>query len=193
MTLTASAPRQNGPMAADPSETRLPLRWADPEVEIRISTRRRKTAAAYWEQGRIVVVLPRHIRVADRPELVDWLVTRVRAKRPGVGTSDDDLAARADRLGQRYLGGRRPSSIRWVSNQTRRWGSCSSVAGEIRLSDRLRAVPEWVLDAVIVHELAHLEHSDHSPAFHELADRHPRQREAGVFLQGFQLGLDHDR
>ncbi len=182
-----------GPVPGSRGDPQLPLRWADPEVEVRISPRRRKTAAAYWEQGRIVVVLPRHVRVADRPELVDWLVTRVRAKRPGVGTSDDDLAARADRLGRRYLGGPHPSSIRWVSNQTRRWGSCSSVAGEIRLSDRLRAVPEWVLDAVIIHELAHLEHPDHSPAFHELADRYPRQREAAIFLQGFQLGLDHER
>jgi predicted metal-dependent hydrolase len=169
----------------------LPLRWSQPDVEVRVSTRRRKTATAYWEQGRIVVVVPRHVRVSDRAELVDWLVARVRAKRPGVGSTDAELAARADRLGRRYLEGRRPSSIRWVANQTRRWGSCSAVAGEIRLSDRLRAVPEWVLDAVIVHELAHLEHPDHSPAFHELADRHPRQREAGIFLAGFQLGLDH--
>ena len=51
-------------------------------------------------------------------------------------------------------------------------------------------VPAWVLDATIVHELAHLVHPDHSSAFHAVADRYPRQREATVFLEGYSLGLE---
>lgn len=166
---------------------------AAPEVVVRTSTRRRKTAAAFWEQGRIVVVVPAHVPRAQRAELVDWLVARVVAKRPGASESDESLLARAQALADRYVDGVRPSSIRWVTNQSKRWGSCSTQTGEIRLSHRLRAVPEWVLDATIVHELAHLVHADHSAAFHAIADRHPRQREALVFLEGYSLGLQTAR
>lgn len=160
-----------------------------PEVVVRTSTRRRKTAAAFWESGRIVVVMPTHVPRSDRPELVEWLVARVMAKRPGTTATDDVLAARAAALADRYLDGVRPASIRWVTNQGKRWGSCSIQTGEIRLSHRLRVVPDWVLDATIVHELAHLVHADHSAAFHSLADRHPRQHDALVFLEGYSLGL----
>ncbi len=161
-----------------------------PEVVVRSSTRRRKTATAFWEGGRIVVVVPSHVRRADRPELVEWLVARVLARRPRASASDEALAARAAELADRYVDGVRPSSIRWVTNQAKRWGSCSAEAGEIRLSHRLAVVPAWVLDATIVHELAHLVHPNHSAAFHRLADRFPRQREASIFLEGYSLGLD---
>ncbi len=93
----------------------------------------------------------------------------------------------------RYLVGTRPASVRWVTNQTARWGSCSYYSGDIRVSHRLRVVPEWVLDSVLVHELAHLTYPDHSPDFHRLADGYPRHDEAGVFLAGYGLGLSTGR
>jgi predicted metal-dependent hydrolase len=111
------------------------------------------------------------------------------AKRPRAGASDEALARRAASLADRYVDGVRPASIRWVTNQGKRWGSCTAQTGEIRLSHRLRAVPEWVLDATIVHELTHLVHPNHSPHFHQIANRYPRQREATIFLEGYSLGL----
>jgi len=174
-------PPRDGPAPATPAD------W--PEVEIRTSARRRKTASAYWSDGRVVVLMPAHVRGAKRAELVDWLVDRAIAKQPRLRRSDEALAERAGLLADRYVEGARPSSIRWVTNQSKRWGSCTAQTGEVRLSHRLRAVPDWVLDAVIVHELAHLVHADHSAAFHEVADRYPRQREASVFLDGYILGL----
>ncbi len=160
-----------------------------PDVIVRTSTRRRKTATAYWENGRILVVMPSHVPPADRAQLIDWLVARVLHKRPGAAATDEALASRASVLADRYVDGVRPASIRWVTNQERRWGSCSTHTGEIRLSHRLRAVPDWVLDATIVHELAHLLHADHSAEFHAVANRHPRQRDARLFLEGYSLGL----
>jgi metallopeptidase YgjP-like protein len=167
---------------ADPSQ---------PDIEVRSSTRRRKTATAFWQHDRIVVVLPSWMPRADRGPMVESLVRRVLAQRPARHASDDDLGQRAAALSRRYLHGTLPRSIRWVSNQRRRWGSCSAHSQEIRVSDRLRVVPPWVLDAVLVHELAHLDEPSHSPRFRELVGRYPRMAEADVFLEGFGLGLEH--
>jgi len=138
----------------------------------------------------VVVVLPARLPKADRSELVDGLVRRVLAQRPHLTTSDRALTLKCAALGDRYLDGVRPSAVRWVSNQQRRWGSCTSRTREIRISDRLRVVPGWVLDAVLVHELAHLIEPSHSPRFRKLAARYPRTAEADVFLAGFTLGLE---
>ena len=83
-----------------------------------------------------------------------------------------------------------PSSIRFVANQRSRWGSCTPSTGEIRVSDRIARFPGWVLDAVIVHELAHLVEAHHGPAFHALADRYPKQERAHGFLLAMQLTGD---
>ncbi len=84
----------------------------------------------------------------------------------------------------------RARSIRWVGNQQHRWGSCTSRTGEIRISERLRFVPGWVLDAVLVHELAHLIEPTHSARFRRLANRYPRTEEADTFLAGYTLGQE---
>jgi hypothetical protein len=163
-----------------------------PEVEVRVSKRRKKTSEAKWVGGRIVVSVPAHLDRESRQKTVDWLVERLLTRHSLQSRlGDDELLARAIELSDRYLVGARPASVRWVTNQTARWGSCSYSSGDIRVSHRLRAVPEWVLDSVLVHEVAHLTHPDHSPAFHRLAGTYPRHKEAGVFLAGYGLGLSN--
>lgn len=158
------------------------------EVEIRVSERRRKSSQAHLEAGRIVVVVPSRMSVADREEVATRLAHRMLDHAKGVHSSDEELKRRAHELGRRYLDGVRPSSIRWVSNQTRRWGSCTPGTGAIRLSVRLRTVPDWVLDAVIVHELAHLIEPSHGTRFRALCGRFSRSAEADAFLLGFEHG-----
>jgi len=163
-----------------------------PEVEVRVSTRRKKTAGAHWEGDRIVVVVPTHLRGAERDDMVDHLTRRLTRHRPHLHASDDELAARARQLGRTYLDGVEPSSIRWATNQHKRWGSCTLGTREIRISSRLKVVPGWVLDAVIVHELAHLLEPGHTARFTALETRYPRRQEADVFLEGYALGLHMD-
>jgi hypothetical protein len=203
---------QGGPSCADPSSTITPSPAAPdpvtlvpepedsdlldgvgpPDVEVRISKRRKKTSEARWVGARIVVSVPAHLDVESRQKTVDWLVERLLTRhRRQAGLTDDELLARAVDLSERFLVGVRPKSVRWVTNQTARWGSCSYYSGHIRISHRLRVVPEWVLDSVLVHELAHLTHPDHSRAFHKLAGAYPRHDEAGVFLAGYGLGLSN--
>lgn len=50
-------------------------------------------------------------------------------------------------------------------NMTSRWGSCNPASRRFTFNLRLALVDEECLDYVIVHEIAHLQHPDHSPAF----------------------------
>ena len=56
-----------------------------------------------------------------------------------------------------------------VRDQTTRWGSCAA-NGNLSFSWRLICAPAPVLDYVAAHEVAHLAHMDHSPAFWRLAE-----------------------
>lgn len=158
---------------------------APPDVEVRRSARRRRTVSAYREGSRVVVLIPARFTRAEEQEWVQAMIERLdrqdRRRRP----SDGDLAARAAELSERYLGGRaRPSSVAWVANQHRRWGSCSPAEGTIRLSTRLRGMPGWVVDYVLLHELAHLLESNHSARFWRLLDAYPRTERARGYLEG---------
>ena len=92
---------------------------------------------------------------------------------------------RALELSARYFDDAvRPASVRWSDRQNSRWGSTTSSQGTIRLSSRLKGMPAWVQDGVLVHELAHLIEPGHGPRFRELVERYPRTKEADAFLEG---------
>ena len=77
-----------------------------------------------------------------------------------------------------------------IRNQRWRWGSCSR-DGHICLNWRLVAMPDWVLDYVLLHELMHLKRMDHSPRFWKLvAAVCPGFQEARAWLRRNQALLD---
>lgn len=156
------------------------------EVEVVRSTKRRKSVSARIVDGRIVVRMPQWMSKAQEAEYVTSLVAKLERQH---AAQEVDLPRRAAELARRY-DLPRPSSIEWVTNQQQRWGSCTPSTGQIRISDRIAAFPGWVLDAVIVHELAHLVHLHHSPAFWELAHRYPKTERAYGFLIAKQLTDD---
>ena len=159
-----------------------------PDVEVRRSTRRRRSVTAYREDGRTIVVVPHRMSRADIRPYVEELVGKLAAREKRSARSDDQLMARARQLSRRYLDGRAvPSSVRFVSNQKKRWGSCTPIDGTIRLSDRLHSMPEHVVDYVLLHELVHLLVADHGPDFEAWMARYPRLVESRAFL----AGVDH--
>lgn len=164
-----------------------------PPVEVRASSRRKRTINARWEDGKIVVLVPERLPRSQRDSLVNEMVERLMKRAPGIHSGDTLLEERAAALSDEHLGGVRPASIRWVGNQRRRWGSCNTFSHEIRISDRLRPVPSWVLDSVIFHELVHLIVPDHTRRFREMAARYPRMAEADAFLHGYSVGLESSR
>ncbi len=162
----------------------------EPVVEIRRSTRRRRTVSAYRRGDTVVVLMPAGLSAAQERKHVDTLLARLAKSRTRNQRSDTALAERAEMLRGQYLPeAPEPSSIRFVENQFRRWGSCTVLDRSIRLTSRLAVLPGWVLDYVIVHELAHLVEVDHNARFDELVARYPRTERAIGFLDGYDAGL----
>ncbi|GGC87845.1 metal-dependent hydrolase [Tersicoccus solisilvae] len=160
---------------------------ADPPVEVRRSAKRRRTISAVWRDGRIVVSVPASGTPAQERAWVATMVARLTAQRDRQAAEHGPggLAARAEALSGRYLGGRaRPVSVRWVANQSTRWGSATPSRGTIRLSTQLQGMPDWVVDYVLLHELAHLIEPGHGPRFQALLAGYPRLAEARAFLEG---------
>ena len=162
-----------------------------PDVEVRRSRRRRRTVSAYREaDGHIVVLVPARLTRAQEREWVETMVGRIRRSEARRRPSDDKLMARAKQLSQKYLEGlARPASVRWADNQQTRWGSCTPSDGTVRLSTRLQGMPAWVVDYVLVHELAHLLESGHNQRFWALVERYPRTERARGYLEGVESAL----
>jgi predicted metal-dependent hydrolase len=155
-------------------------------VEVVRSPRRRKTIQAYVVDGRLRVLIPARATAAEESAYVERMQARFQ-RRGRAGRVD--LEVRAADLARRY-DLPRPTSIRWADNQQHRWGSCTPVDGSVRLSTRLAGYPRWVLDYVLMHELAHLVVADHSPAHRALVERYPKAERARGFLIAKELDGD---
>ncbi|MBV2353156.1 M48 family metallopeptidase [Streptomyces sp. J2-1] len=154
-------------------------------IEVRRSTRRRRTVSAYREGDRTIVLIPARMSKAEEKRWVTVMLDRLAAQESRRKLGDSDLGERAGRLSAQFFGGRaRPASVRWVTNQNTRWGSCTPAEGSIRLSHRLQAMPEYVVDYVLCHELAHLLVPGHGPDFWKLLESYPRTERARGYLEG---------
>jgi len=159
-----------------------------PVVEVRRSQRRRRTVSAYRDGERVVVLIPDQFSRAEESEGVDRMLARLAAREGRLARSDDELLARANRLIDLYLAGYAtkalPASVRWVTNQNGRWGSCTPADRSIRISHRVQEMPEWVIDYVLLHELAHLIVPSHNSRFWALVGRYPKAERARGYLEG---------
>jgi predicted metal-dependent hydrolase len=159
-----------------------------PVVEVRRSQRRRRTVSAYRDGERVVVLIPAQFSRAEEREWVDRMLERLNAREQRSRRTDNALQARAARLAARYLpefpAAAHPDSVRWVTNQNGRWGSCTPADRTIRISHRVQEMPEWVIDYVLLHELAHLVVPSHSASFWTLVARYPKTERARGYLEG---------
>jgi predicted metal-dependent hydrolase len=146
--------------------------------------------AARREGDRIIVFIPAGFSPAEEARWVKRMVDDVLARESKARTrspraSDQALAHRVDELNRQYFARAvTPSSVRWVQNMAQRWGSCTPTDRTIRISHRLGEFPSWVLDYVLMHELAHLQVSGHGADFWSLVERYPRTERARGFLEG---------
>ena len=160
-------------------------------VTVRRDKRLKKTSRWQWPpECSILLRVPFRLPKTLLEQLFEQIIAQ-RAKQEKVAQrrTDDDLQARAEYINKQHFGGRiQWRAIRWVSNMNTRLGSCSnggSTDGHIRISDKIKAWPQWVIDAVIAHELAHRLHNNHIPDFwNTLNQGYPLTERARGFIEG---------
>ena len=154
------------------------------QVEVVRSARRRKTVEARMVGGVMQLSIPARMTKAEEQHWIEVMSKRLARRRAGDAV---DLTKRARALARRYRLPE-PDSIRWVDNQNSRWGSCTPSTKTIRLSSRMVGFPAFVIDHVILHELAHLVHLDHGPGFQAIVDQDPLKER----VTGYLMAKSHD-
>lgn len=148
------------------------------QVEVKRSPRRHKTVQARLVDGVLQVSIPGRMTAEEEAHWVE--VMREKFLRRNA-TAKIDLSARALDLAAAY-GLEPPAEVTWSERQKTLWGSCTPQQGRIRIASRVAAFPDWVLDYVLVHEMAHLTHPDHGTSFWDLVGRYPLAERARGYL-----------
>jgi predicted metal-dependent hydrolase len=153
-------------------------------VQVIRSRKRRRTISARLKKDTMYVYAPLAASEAYLEKVITNFKERFQRQllRRELNRTEDIQSAAA-RLNEKYFEGKSAFvSIEYVVNQTSKYGCCNYRTREIRISHRIAAMPAWVRDYVLVHELAHLIEPNHSRAFWELVARYPLAERARGFL-----------
>lgn len=162
------------------------------DYEIRRSKRRKKSVGAYRERGKTIIVAPIRMSNKEVQSYAASLIAELNAHDEKI-SAQELLEKRARHLASTFLDvdvfddHLPPVSIKWVTNQNSRWGSCSHDDREIRISHRLQGMPQYVIDAVVFHELVHLIVPDHSSRFYAYLERFTQYEMAKEYLAGYSF------
>ncbi len=150
------------------------------------SARRRRTVSALVRSGVLELRVPAWMSEAETQRWADRMRERIERQIRRAQPTDARLERRARELNRRYFDGRLSWSSVAFAEQQSRWGSCTFTAGVVRISSRASSLPRFVLDYLLMHELAHLEEPGHGPRFWALVSRYPLTERA----RGYLMALD---
>lgn len=163
------------------------------EIKITRSDRRAKTVSARMVGDTLEVSAPGHLSDAELKPIIEKLAARVERRARRSELDDGQLEQIAQRLNRSHFGGSLAwSSIAWSAQQNKRYGSCTPADRTIRISHRLAEMPPFVLEYVVMHELAHLVEANHGPRFWRLVNRYPRTERARGYLMAVGLEEPED-
>lgn len=165
-----------------------------------IRSSRRTMALEITRDGRLLVRAPQRASQAVIDRFVashaDWIAAHLEKQRQRAQAhpplTDDEIAALRQKA-RDILPGRVAHYAEWmgvtptgvkITGAKTRFGSCSA-KNSLCFSLYLMAYPDAAIDYVVVHELAHIRHKNHSPAFYaEVAKVMPDYRERRKLLKG---------
>jgi predicted metal-dependent hydrolase len=163
------------------------------QVVVNLRRDKRLTKTSRWERlpdGSLLLRVPYRLPNRRVAALLEQVATQLdKSITLHKQRNDAVLQQRAEMLNKKYFKGKvQWNAICWVSNMQSRLGSCTRggpMDGQIRISDKIKGWPDWVVDYVIAHELLHRTHPNHSAAFwNELRAAYPMTEQARGFIQG---------
>ncbi len=162
-------------------------------VEIIRSKKRKKTIQSKFINGKYIIYLPCGLSKAEEEK---WILKMIdkhkKSKRRKTLNDDGLLQKRAKDLNKLYFDSKLEFSIKFVTNQNSRFGSCSTISKKIRISDRVAEMPKWVGDYIIIHELAHLVYPNHSKNFWKKVNEYKYSERARGYLIALGFNSDED-
>jgi hypothetical protein len=135
-------------------------------LTLEVERKRVKNVNARLHGSHLRISAPLSIPTRELERVVTELAaTLLRRRRGREINRDGDLLKAARRVAARFPEPPEVREISFSTTQCARWGSYSAATGGIRLHAALAAMPRWVCESVIAHELTHAVHRDHSAAF----------------------------
>ncbi len=162
------------------------------DIIVRRSRKRKKTIQGFVKDGVITVHVPFGLDPAEEKAQVDAMARKLERMVTRKHEKDDEYLRKLfDKFNRDFFNnGLALDSIRFVNNQNVINGSCTPAEKKIRISDRLIHMPPWVLNYVVIHEMAHLVYPDHSRAFWAIVNRYRYTERARGFL--IAKGMEKD-
>ncbi len=159
------------------------------EIKVHRSRRRKRTVSARLVKDILLVRAPENIPEIHLQKVISELKSKIERKQIKEELNkQDNLAQRAEEFNLQYFGNKlKINSIEYVSGQTSKFGCCNYRTGRIRISHRIGAMPKWVRDYVIIHELAHLVEPNHSKAFWDIVNCYKLSERARGYLMAQEI------
>lgn len=153
-------------------------------IKILRSKKRRRTVSARLLKDILIIRAPENIPESRLQKVVTELKARIERKQLKEELNkDENLVQRAKKINLQYFENKlKINSIEYVADQNSKFGCCNYRTGCIRISHRISAMPQWVRDYVIIHELAHLVVPDHSRTFWDVVNRYKLAERARGYL-----------
>lgn len=176
------------------------------EVQI-IRSKRRSIGLQVKESGEVIARIPQKVPESVVKEFLEehrsWIIEKVTMmeKRenqadttgatPVHDLSDAEIQAIKEKIVERVRYYGQIMDVTWgritIRNQKTRWGSCSS-KGNLNFNYQLYYLPDELLDYVVVHELAHRRHMNHSKEFWSEVEKYfPNYKECRKRLQEIRM------
>lgn len=159
------------------------------KIEITRSDKRVKTVSATLKGDVLQVLSPARLTDEELQPIIERLQSRLAKRVQRKALNDADLEQIARQLNRAHFANRLNwASIAWSTRQNKRYGSCTPATRTIRISAQLAEMPRFVLEYVVMHELAHLLEANHSAKFWKLVNRYPLTERARGYLMARDLG-----